>query len=613
MKKYIVGIDFGHGETAAWVVPIAGVPQTNMKEEGESLRLSFTTTSDNDKLLDSVVYCSKEGIFSLERKDCSDIYTELKSPVSDLNRNFQKKAAYIAYIQLVVKRLLSANETLLKKEDGDWNFYLCIACPTKWGGKEKDDYIHFFNKALSEKGLSVLWVINESDAAFFTHRPKDNPNQCVLVVDYGSSTIDYTVIHNGKKVSDDSWSNAQLGASCMERAVRTAYKNSSDDEYQTAYSNTERILIDTGNSHMSVESRLLYDMRKRKEFCFINGQYPSYSIDFNFGTYTGLVGKQNPFKPYPFEFYGNLEDITKEYRTDVLADFEQLKTKIEKRLSSQKVERIVLSGGACNMKWVYRMLKSVFPEANIVEDRTPSYVVAKGIALYAQAQFIALQELRTEIGKINFEDIYKKADMESTAEAISQMSNKVKDAIRKLSYPDAGDIHVEFRKFLYCLDGSDERYCAIFRTEMNMRICDEVHEKLSRIVRSLFYKEIGRDEIDISLDIDVYFWPEEPFKVGGIFSNLIQKWIEQAAVACGIASEWGPNSFNWTKGRNPTECEQLANGTISRMVDYFKYNSNSINYNPTNMAITTKKINNLLLDLSERLFYKLQLFKTTFS
>ena len=45
MKKYIVGIDFGHGETAAWVVPVINVQGTDMKPEGESLKLRVSTTN----------------------------------------------------------------------------------------------------------------------------------------------------------------------------------------------------------------------------------------------------------------------------------------------------------------------------------------------------------------------------------------------------------------------------------------------------------------------------------------------------------------------------------------------------------------------------------------
>lgn len=395
MKRYIVGVDFGHGETAAWVVPVSDVEGTDLGVEGDSLKLRVTTTSDNDKLIDSVVYRLKNGEFTLESSPCSNIYTELKSTVYELNQNPEKREAYKAYIRLVIERLLSANSLLGKEEDGDWNFHLCIACPTQWPEKEKNDYVQFFNEVLSEKGLSVLWVINESDAAFFTHRPKDNPNKGVLVIDFGSSTIDYTFIYNGKKESEDSWSDALHGASCIEKAARTVYKDSFPREYQNAYANTVRILAETGNAHINVESRLLYVMRKAKEDSYKNCD-PLYTVDFNFGKYIGVKGPASPFKHVAdFEFYTEIDSIIGGdggYQDSILASFQGLEGNIRKKVCKLEgckgVERIILSGGACNMGWVWPMVKTVFPEAEIVGCRHPSYVLVRGTAYYVRNKLL---------------------------------------------------------------------------------------------------------------------------------------------------------------------------------------------------------------------------------
>ena len=60
---------------------------------------------------------------------------------------------------------------------------------------ENDDrieYVNFFNEALKEFGVEVMWVINESDAAYFSHgSTSEFADKCVLIIDYGSSTIDY--------------------------------------------------------------------------------------------------------------------------------------------------------------------------------------------------------------------------------------------------------------------------------------------------------------------------------------------------------------------------------------------------------------------------------------
>ena len=605
MKKYIVGIDFGHGETAAWVVPVINVQGTDMKPEGESLKLRVSTTSANDKLMDSVVYRSRTGEFSLEQHECSDIYTELKSPVSQLVNNPEKQRAYMAYIRLVIDRLLSVNSTLLGKEDGEWNFHLCIACPTKWGEKDKNDYIHFFNEALSEKGLSVLWVINESDAAFFTHRPKDNPNQCVLVVDFGSSTIDYTVIQNGKKVSDDSWSNAQLGASCIERAVRIEYKNTAHDEYQSAFTNTERILMETDNAHMSVESRLLYNMRKQKEESFKNGTYPQYYLDFNFGTYTGQVGqvgKQNPFKPYSFEFYGNLEAITAKYRKAVLADFEKLRTRIASLLGDDEVNRIVLSGGACNMQWVKRMLQAVFANADIVEDREPSYVVAKGIALYAQTQFEAEIALREKVYTLPFANMYKQATRKGKADAIRMLIGNVVEDIKNTTNLTGWDIHQRFLIFMKTINPDNNEVWTLIQRETDKRISICVADYLEDIILEKFNKRLSEENkksINVHIEADRYYFLDSNFNEGGAIFDNFKMWINRAY------SIWQP--INFDKVRTRDERIRIANKVKDYVLEWVSGDFNYFVTEPDVEAICSQTTNQAI-----RLFYSNQLFKTTF-
>lgn len=600
MKKYIVGIDFGHGETAAWVVPVIGTPETGMKADGESLKLRVSTTSANDKLMDSVVYRSKSGVFSLERHDCSDIYTELKSPVSLLARNPAKKEAYVAYIQLLVERLLSANSTLLCEEDGEWNFHLCIACPTKWGEKETSDYIQFFNEALSEKGLSLLWIINESDAAFFTHRPKENPNQCVLVVDYGSSTIDYTVIYNGKKVSDDSWSNAQLGASCIERAARTAYKRASDGEYQNSYTNTERILNETDNGHMSVESRLLYNMRKQKEESFKNGTYPGYNLDFNFGTYTGLVGKQNPFRSYSFEFYGDLESITADYRKAVLADFKKLKDRITDLVGSKGAERIVLSGGACNMQWVKRMLQSVFTEAEIVEDREPSYVVAKGIALYAQAQFQTIENLKNKIEQLSFSQLYTTADSDATAHGIKELVPQIVNDIKGSSDISGNLIRDKFCSFIKGLNPNNKEFCNLVQSHLDDLLSKAVNSAVDNAIQEIFKISVKASNVRVQIKVPIIPWDSSSFKEGGAWYDLFSKWIKDAS---------GRFSFTWDLPRDLHERTKIADGTKESLI---LFSEHEMNLGYPDLSDINKYLCNCAQHEALKVFYSKQLFKTTF-
>lgn len=81
MKRYFVGIDFGHGETAAWIVPI----DNNMPNgrHGESLRLRNAANLEQ-RTLWSVVYGDRNGNYSLNNT-AGSVVSCFKDKISTLN------------------------------------------------------------------------------------------------------------------------------------------------------------------------------------------------------------------------------------------------------------------------------------------------------------------------------------------------------------------------------------------------------------------------------------------------------------------------------------------------------------------------------------------------
>ncbi|MDE7135460.1 MAG: hypothetical protein K2N91_02415, partial [Muribaculaceae bacterium] len=409
-KKYIIGFDFGHGETAAWVVPLAGV--TDMDPNGESLRLK-ATNNVNDRVRYSVVFKNLDGSYTLEAIPRSALIGKMKSRVSDLNKKPELKEAYRAYIRLVVESVLKLNPILkVKDTDGKPNFYMCMASPTKWNDQDKNDYLAFFNEAVKDLGVSFEWIINESDAAFFSHKDKVNHDEVTLVIDYGSSTIDYTVMYQGKKVSKDEWSNGELGAGSIERDILNSYRANDYDGYQTVYSGAQALLISTGNRHINIENMLDYQCRLIKEGAYTNG-VDSSALEYHFGPHL----EDMSFRRHRFEYDFSMSEVTAHYRSVVEGDIRNL-TDMIKNDTGKNVNTIILSGGACIMTWVPKMVKAIFPNAKIIDDRNPSFVVARGIALYAAAQKNALEELKASIKSEDFEGTYRVADSQATKDAI---------------------------------------------------------------------------------------------------------------------------------------------------------------------------------------------------
>jgi len=605
-KKYVVSIDFGHGETAAWLVPLDAT-EVNAKY-GESLRLK-ATNHENLRMLPSVIYADKNASFSLDNT-VGDVVTCFKDKVVNLGlaANKKKKTAYISYIKEIYKKLLELNTKLKSDGKGNTNFYLCIACPTKWEQEDKDDYIRFFNSALQEFNVKVMWVINESDAAYFTHGSSEEyAKQCVLVIDYGSSTIDYTVIDNGEKISDDNWSNAQLGASNIERAILEACRNDSD--FQGIYETTQRKLNESGMEYISILSRLEFEIRKEKERSVTDSYYPNFGFNYNLvGTQTGY-GRTKEYdaekKRYKFEYDGNISMIIEieNYINAVRKDFETLQKNILKKTKNKGIDCVILSGGACQMPWVKGTVKEVFRAKTIEVDNLASFVVAKGAALYAKAQIEALELLKNKIRAINFSQIYEDADSNATVSAIKSMMPDMIRTLKSRSNVTGNTVRREFCNFIKGLDDQNNRYCLLVQGELDGLISKSIANAIHEAIKSVFKISIDTKDVKLHVAADVIPWNSILFEPGGTFYEAFTNWIDSTS---------GRFIFTWDKVRVNPERDKIIDGTADTLIEVAS-NNRLADYPKELVNHFAENIQRQAIAIAEELFYEKQLFKTTFA
>lgn len=618
MKKYIVGIDFGHGETAAWIAPILGSPNVmEKKPEGESLRI-HSTNKVTEKSIDSIVYKQPNGTYSLDPMPGSVMVTELKGRPNALSA--EKKDAYKAYIGLVVERIIQLNGSLLKKEKDGWNFRLCIAAPTQWNDDDCKQYLDFFNDALKSLGITIDWVINESDAAYFSHVSTDN-TKSVLVIDYGSSTIDYTVISLGKKVSDDSWSEAQLGASNIEQIILNDYIYRKGDKNIKGVRN---LCVTTGNSQFTIEAireRLLYTCRKLKERSFSESRYPSLpTLYYSFGVEIDQYDEENdPFADYLFIFSGNLENLigprdekTGEYKKgcyiwSVCQSLTNLKNRIQEKIGNTKIDTIILSGGASIMDWLKPEVRRIFGnlvaiEDNISEDTTPSYVVAKGIALYQQAQLRALDQLVSKISTMPFDEIYKTADRKATAQIIKEMIDaNVTNKIIEKEGINGIEMRTMYCNFIENLNTQNQAFCTKLQQWFNSILSEKIGIEIQHIIGEIFHKFVNINNIKINIPVNAIDWGHELFEKGGAFYNVFTNWIDNAS---------GRYSFTWDKPRERKERTKIANEVkewLQKLAD-----EGMASYPESHLSTMTQAMKSQACAIGIDLFYKNQLFATTF-
>lgn len=593
-KDYIVAVDFGHGETSAWIVPM----DNEIKNLGESLKLK-SSNSEERRTIYSVIYQDENENFSLD-DIAGNVIGGFKKKVCDLRKDTQKYKAYTAFIKAIYKRLLSKNDYLHSDGEGNTNFYLCIACPTKWSNDDRIEYVNFFNEALNEFGVEVMWVINESDAAYFSHgSTSEFADKCVLIIDYGSSTIDYTLMYKGKKISDDQWSNDYLGASNIEKSILMEY--SSQEEYQEVYHKTEVKLRHDALGWVDIQPEVLFEIRKAKENCVIEGYFPDFILGHNVIQRHDLLVKSDPNwrsrkKSYLFDYECDMDECLVDYKEGVYSSFADLARNISQKLNGQKVDTVIMSGGASLMPWVKEMVESTFPKAEIKLDNNASFVVSKGAALYARAQIKAFELFMSKIEAYQYKDVYIDADRTATNVAVDKLFPPFADSLCASSHT-AAELRDECLDFLFSLNSRNQKFCNIMTDTIRTTISKKVANDIQDVVKSIFSINIPVEDIHIDINPNIMDFNVVGFEKDGFFYEKMSSEISGLFF-----------SITWDKMRTVSECKKIT-GTIHCWLNNI---SKDFSYDEGSLASFADNIKKQVKTLAAEMFFKYQLFQTTF-
>ena len=598
MKKYIVGIDFGNGETSAWYTPIDD-SSPNTQSSG-SVKL-MNANAPGERKIRTAIKLTKDGRFSTTEPGA--VMIGLKAKISTLDQ--QKRSAYKAFIKDIYKRILANNSHLVDNGNGDSNFYICIASPTKWNEVDLQEYINFFNNALSEFRQEVLWVINESDAAYFAHRD-DNKN--VLVVDFGSSTIDYTLISHGLKVSDDKWSNDYLGAREIERAMLESYRTSPNSNFQNAKLATEQILRQTGNNFYDVRATLEYELRREKERAYTNYNPNNlrrpydYKFSYDFYEETGeMIFDDDQYNFKHKGFFRGENGVCEAYIKAVRDDFAELKQKIQ-RSGIANIDNIILSGGACIMGWVQEEITKVFgTSVKIILDTDPEYVVSKGIALYAKAQIKALEDLRRSIQNIPYHSIYEREYIKVRKSAtVDITSHKAEQIVKKLSMPTGLKILKAYMEIIQNIDSSNEDFCKSVKTVLNTVVNNEVGNRVKKVIYDAFNYSIKTEDVKVEFVPMVGRFTDDCFESGGFFYKVVK----------GSVKPWYKPFFDLDESLDATDVSNIVSAVNSKLKAEVLDDSFEITVHQLDERVDD--IKRQVLQQVDEIFYANQLFKTTF-
>lgn len=524
MEKNIIGIDFGHGECAASCI----------KRDGslETLQINKATRTE-DRKIPSLIYKVPDGKgeyrYDLDKQ--SGIIINFKSKISDLDSD--TKVAFKEFIKQVVARIIDNNGSIFK--DAQSNEYieslLYIAAPTSWSADEQQDYKAFFNEALSELNKektevgkifgnppTVGWIINESDAAFYAKQSRGY----VLVIDYGSSTIDYTLMRNNSKVPGLDCLSSNLGASAIENEIFINYKNNPESDYSKAERNTNRILQEQGLSHIDADAWIKYLIRQKKEEAYSKNETADVDIKVNVVKRAANIDE----KSCAFHIENvNIDETVKDYKKCVHDSFDNLKNEIVKILGTEALTSIILSGGASIMGWVKEMVQEVFvtgqyKDCTIQLDDHPSFIVSEGLVKYAQAQQNCLAEITAKC-ELQYRELYEKAWNCAIKKSIEKDLKNVCNDYGSSPVDNNAEFFLDSLKS--CLKRNAESQD--FKDRLGQELKSSLIEQLKEIVRSVLSEKFGIEEIDDKCELTISDIDVLPFNEQS-YSGRLESWLK---------------------------------------------------------------------------------------
>jgi len=459
--QFLVGIDFGAGETSASFYDIEGSVSA---EKGERLhRLSIVNTGNVSKVYSAIRFVNNEWLLVTDPDDFR---------YADLRINFKKKVSEMlpvqqetikTYWQLVFSSIVESNDFIFfDKSTRERNFLLSVARPSSWSNKDEEEYLSLMREA----GLPVDIIVKESDAALVKWGKHAN-NGNTLVVDCGSSTIDLSLMCSGKRYDGALFKcEPQKGAQRIEELLAEYFET--DKKYIADYKDVSDFLIQK-ESNLNLDDAIKLCLRNTKEKYYTNTPAEIY-----------FTLRKRQFTNGPGDILDSImsceefERIVSPYFNELRAFFQNVHITLKD--SDITPNSIILSGGASRMPLVKTILTEVFGQGvNVFHDKNEAdYVVSDGLALYLEEMIEASGFISIKKGYFFIEGYGSSENKLIKIDLMSTRQIKVLPSL-KFSFCDLNGV-VVFEKIIESVSFDEE-----LKSEIILSVEDEFYNRYYRV------------------------------------------------------------------------------------------------------------------------------------
>ena len=392
--EFIIGIDFGHGETSAAFYDLSSQDKFDL-DILPGLKVIKSAVAILEQEGQQTICVGDAAIANAPI--AKDFQVSFKKRPSEMNAT--ERSRMIAFMKGVYAGILDRHPDYKTREH-----VVYIARPSQdklWKNEEKA-YL-----ALAEAaGLPVAGIQKESRAAYFRARTQPDSKidtqvkKGVLIVDFGSSTIDFTYLNGSIAAPIDD--GRALGASEVEKTLL---------EYAMSHPGSDTFMMEFAEKYgkdkdSNPYNQLLYKFRVAKED-FYGKKLPVFSVSFDYGLLTSS-------ETSPIYGFGGISiprtQLNAILGKDVEGGYiervrEAVKAFKSEKLKDNKVTCVYLTGGASRMDFVRDIFMEVFglDAAHCPSDDNPSVIVSQGVAHLSYADIKAKEK------EVELKNIAKKA------------------------------------------------------------------------------------------------------------------------------------------------------------------------------------------------------------
>ena len=400
-----IGFDLGDGESCAAYLTRENVIEPRILSVSGSMSFVTAVADYRGETLVGPMALSTEGAENVAIRFKSRVRTSPDEAFADIRR----------FLQGVTLQLKAAPELEPLEE-----CKTTVGCPAGWNDALRARY-----QALCEEaGLPNVTLTSESRAAFLYARnargiaaDEDFLSGSTLVIDIGSSTLDFAYVVDGREHGVGTFGDNNLGGGVLDECIlRQAVADLPAREREAVESVFRR--SPTWRSHA------LYAARRVKEAYFTDEK--KYEKEPCVGRVRLYYdGRQEIIFRLTQEFIEKIcrQPVPELQNRSFLANLQDALNRARQQTAANPPRVLVLTGGASRMAFFRDACREAFPDARVICCPEPEFSIARGLA-YAGRTDELLEQFRAEIHEYTGSQAVEnaaRADMPALCESLAAL------------------------------------------------------------------------------------------------------------------------------------------------------------------------------------------------